>query len=192
VSHIGSSFEVDVVHDTKSLNSDFSVGLTDGEILGEWLTVIGPDIEWEATHKRGLPSLRDRDDFQIVGTYDYPSELPAWLDSDPVERLIRVSAESSWAKRLLLTPRVFPGLEPWCTESISSFFRPAFDDGHELTPLPQNTIAAYLLRNLLYRDSIFEALKQQVAVKAAAVNDLIDSELAAYQQAFNRRFPPRE
>jgi hypothetical protein len=167
--------------------------LIDDDLPESYLAIIGPNVENEAL-QRGLIPIRDLKDFEPELHYGFgsPSEFPEWLNSDPVGRLIPVSAESSWAKRLLLRSRVFPKLAPWCTENISSFFRPAFDDGHELTPLSQNTIGAYLLRNLVHRDSIFEALKQQIAVKAAAVNDLIESELAGYQQALYRRFPPRE
>jgi hypothetical protein len=70
-------------------------------------------------------------------------------------------------------------------------FRPAFSDSvTQCPPLPQNTIAAYLLRNSVDVGgvTIFDALKNDALAKAAAARAVIDGELSKFQDAFDTRY----
>jgi hypothetical protein len=71
-------------------------------------------------------------------------------------------------------------------------FRPNFPDPSTLPPPPlqENTIGAYLLRNLVAPDgpTIFEALKDDAIAKATAARGLMERELSKFQDAFETRY----
>ena len=109
-----------------------------------------------------------------------------------------ITTDSDEAKVFGLSPRSFAHNIEWSPvddESVSpaevSVFRPAFSDPvGEYTPLRQNTIAAYLLRNFTYAKdaSIFEALKDDAIARAIAARELIDRELSRFNAAFDERY----
>ena len=106
-------------------------------------------------------------DFLFVSTMD---EIPEWLHEHPVQRFLQLTMESDAAKLFALSPRKFSGRE-W-DGGDGTIFRPAFSDAiAQHTPgLRQDTIAAYLLRNLVDVDAptIVEALKDDALIKYAA------------------------
>jgi hypothetical protein len=126
-------------------------------------------------------------DFLFVSTMD---EIPEWLHEHPVQRFLQLTMESDAAKLFALSPRKFSGRE-W-DGGDGTIFRPAFSDAiAQHTPgLRQDTIAAYLLRNLVDVDAptIVEALKDDALIKYAAARELIDSEVSKFREAFDRRY----
>jgi hypothetical protein len=115
-----------------------------------------------------------------LSTAEYVHDLPHWLQDYPVQRLLRFTADLDEASGFTLAPRVFP-----------EEFRPAFPSEAPLTaPVRQNTIAAYLLQNLVDAkgSAIFHALKSDAIEKAAAAKDLIEIETLKFQGAFEERY----
>jgi hypothetical protein len=80
----------------------------------------------------------------------------------------------------------------WGISDSESIFRPAFSDSvtQHTSPVRQNTIAAYLLRNFIEASdaTIFEALKSDALAKAAAAREVIGIEVSKFQDAFDTRY----
>src|SRR5712691_2207046 len=98
-----------------------------------------------------------------------------------------------------LSPRSFAHTIEWSPtddESASreelTVFRAAFlDPVSQCTPLRQNTIAAYLLRNFTVQDnSFFDALRDDALARTAPARELVDRELSKFHAAFDERFGP--
>ena len=112
-------------------------------------------------------------------------DIPDWLHAHPVQRFLKLTPDSDTAQHFALTRRRFPGR--WISDG-ETVFRPAFPDSLLQTRLRQNTIGAYLLRNLPNENGIFEALKSDGLGKVAAAKDVLDQELSKSQYAFDTRF----
>jgi hypothetical protein len=88
------------------------------------------------------------------------SELPKWLEEQPVQRFLQLTADSDAAMSFALTSRKFAGREGPVGDG--TVFRPAFPDADTpYTGLRHDTIAAYLLRNFVSGEesAIFASLK---------------------------------
>jgi hypothetical protein len=120
-------------------------------------------------------------------------EIPEWLQEQPVQRFMQLTTDSDMAKLFALSPRKFCGRK-W-DSGDNTLFRPAFPDdvGLHMTSLPQNTIAAYLLWSMVRRDdqTIFKALKDDTFTKYRAAKEIIDSEIAKFREAFDKRYDTR-
>jgi hypothetical protein len=82
-----------------------------------------------------------------------PNELPEWLEEQPVQRFLRLTADSDAAMSFALTSRKFAGRERRAGDG--TVFRPAFpDENTPYTGLPHDTIAAYLLKKFCKRRGI--------------------------------------
>jgi hypothetical protein len=112
-------------------------------------------------------------------------DLPSWLQSYPVQKLLKLTMESEMATDLALLPRHFPGR--WLGE-YETVFRPRFSDSRMVTQLRPNTIGAHLLRNFVDTADIFEALKDDALEKISATKAAIDKELSKYQDVFDARY----
>ena len=123
-------------------------------------------------------------------------ELPPWLNSHPVQLLLQLNTQSDVANAFSLAPRIFPrDLRhrniTWGIEDSETVFRPRFlDPVDHYTPLRQNTIAAYLLRNLAVAEqsNIFDELKRDVSTKYAAARELIEREWDKFRSTFESRY----
>ena len=93
--------------------------------------------------------------------------------------------DSEIATDFALSPRHFPGR--WFGE-YETIFRPSFPDTPMLTQLRQNTIGAYMLRNFVGTADILKGLKNDALEKILATKEVIDTELAKYKNAFDKRF----
>jgi hypothetical protein len=98
--------------------------------------------------------------------------------------------ESDVAKLFTLSPRNFCGGK-WGSID-GTLFRPAYADeaAIHITGLRQNTIAAYLLRNMVSVDdrTIFRALKEDALAKYRAAKEIIDSGFSKFRGAFDSRY----
>jgi hypothetical protein len=133
--------------------------------------------------------VEDHPDFKA--SFFQPStieDLPTWLHNHPVQSLLKLTMDSDAAKLFALSPRRSTQ-SPRDNETV---FRPAFFDPRTQTPLPQNTIAAYLLRNFgdVEDASIFEALKKDAFTKANAAKEKVAGELSRFEAKFNTRYGP--
>jgi hypothetical protein len=103
-----------------------------------------------------------------------------------------LTADGRPAKSLAMTPRWFTNFDNrFAVRDFDSKFRPAFTDPIEMpVPFMNNSIAAYLMRNLAYSENseIFEALKRDALRKATAAKDVVSCEMAKFDQAFRSRF----
>ena len=112
----------------------------------------------------------------------------ASIFADP--KILRLTADSDAATAFALEPRIFQGMG--YGEDTETYFRPAFPDpvGEYTTGLLQNTIAAYLLRNFVRSgdDTVFQALKRDALVKAAAAKELVSSATSKFQEAFEKLY----
>jgi hypothetical protein len=119
-------------------------------------------------------------------------DLPEWLQSRPIQKILRLTADSDVATAFALEPRIFPGRG--YGEDTETYFRPAFPDpmGEYTTRLLQNTIAAYLLRNFIRRgdETIFAALKKDALAKAAGVKEFVHGEISKFEEAFDKLYGP--
>jgi hypothetical protein len=117
-------------------------------------------------------------------------EIPHWLHDHPVQRLLKLTMDSDAAKLFALSARSFSRRRS--DGNGETVFRPAFADSITLhtPPLRQDTIAAYLLRNLVDADgpTIFEALKDDAIAKSIATKEVIDGALSEFQDAFEKRY----
>jgi hypothetical protein len=138
----------------------------------------------------------DLDNFKAEVLDPYSTdEIPLWLHSHPVQRLLKLTMESDAAKVFALSPqmsfREFANRATAWPLSVS-IFRPAFSDpvADCTPPLRQNTIAAYLLRNFVNagNSTIFEALKSDTLAKAAAAREVIGERISKFQDAFEKRY----
>lgn len=121
---------------------------------------------------------------------DWYDDLPKWLQYLPIQKILRLTADSDAATAFALEPRIFQGMG--YGEDTKTYFRPAFPDpvGEYTTRLLQNTIAAYLLRNFVRSgdDTVFQALKRDALVKAAAAKELVCSATSKFQEAFEKLY----
>jgi hypothetical protein len=117
-------------------------------------------------------------------------DLPEWLQSRPIQKILRLTADSDAATAFALEPRIFQGLG--FGEDTETYFRPAFPDpiGEHTTRLLQNTIAAYLLRNFIRSgdETVFEALKRDALAKAVAAKELITGKTSKFQEVFDKLY----
>ena len=124
-------------------------------------------------------------------------DLPEWLQDHPVQRLLKLTADSEEANTFALTRRVFPKdfsyrHVTWGIDGSETIFRPRFPnpEATHTAPVRQNTIAAYLLQSFVDGKelALFEVLKSDAVAKASAAKELIDAEAAKYQAAFDERY----
>jgi hypothetical protein len=117
-------------------------------------------------------------------------DLPEWLQSRPIQKILRLTADSDAATAFALESQIFQGLG--FGEDTETYFRPAFPDpvGEHTTPLLQNTIAAYLLRNFIRSgdETVFEALKRDALAKAVAAKELISGKTSKFQEVFDKLY----
>ena len=109
---------------------------------------------------------------------DATYEIPDWLQSHPVQKLLKLTSNSDTATHFALTRR----------HGDTTTFRPAFPDPFIPTALRHDTIGAYLLRSLSGVDGVFEALKSDAFKKVGAVKGVIGCELSKFQDAFDAKF----
>jgi hypothetical protein len=128
-----------------------------------------------------------RDDLLYV---DMQHELPEWLQDHPVKLLLALSADCDPAMHFALSARKFRG-KNW-NRGDATVFRPNFPDivGPHSPGPSQDTIAAYLLRNMVNSDgpNIFDAIKLDALAKHTAARAIMDSELSTFRQAFEQRY----
>jgi hypothetical protein len=128
-----------------------------------------------------------RDELSFV---DMQHELPEWLQDYPVKQLLALSADSDPAMHFALSARKFCGRK-W-DRGDATVFRPNFSDvvGPHSPGPSQDTIAAYLLRNIVDSNgpNIFDTIKLDALAKHAAARAVIDSELSKFRQAFEQRY----
>lgn len=121
---------------------------------------------------------------------DWFDDLPEWLQSRPIQKILRLTADSDAASAFALEPRIFRGMG--YGEDTETYFRPAFPDpvGEHTTLLLQNTIAAYLLRNCVRSGdaTIFGTLKEDALAKAAAAKEFIVGETSKFQVLFDKLY----
>jgi hypothetical protein len=121
---------------------------------------------------------------------DMTDELPGWLQEHPVQRFLKLTTDSESAMSFALVPHKFTGRK-W-DRGDETIFRPAFPDAavQHWPEMSQDTIATYLLRNLVNDDgaSIFLALNNDAVVKQAAARDIINSSVSMFRQAFDEKF----
>jgi hypothetical protein len=145
--------------------------------------------------------VEDMWNFKAELCFQEIDELPEWLQTHPVQRLLKLTMDSDEGKSFSLSARSYADNIEWLivdegpvTPEEISRFRPAFPDDPitQYTPLRQNTIAAYLLRNFTYAidGSIFEALKEDILARAMPARKLIDHKLSKFRAAFDERFGP--
>ena len=117
-------------------------------------------------------------------------DLPEWLREHPIQRFLQLTVDSDTAMSFALSPRRFSGRK-W-HRGDETVFRPAFPDAvDQYTPgLNQDSIAAYLLRNLVNAEgrTIFDALKDDALAKHAAARAIFNSKVAQFRQAFEERY----
>jgi len=155
--------------------------------VNDRVTVIGRYIDEE------ISNFRD----QVFFT-SYRDEVPEWLDAHPVQRLLQLTSDLDEASAFALSPRIFTKESAfsrrswgWGNDDGPSVFRPLFSDVTPFyTKLRANTIAAYLLRNLISTEdsNVFEALKDDVLAKFSAAKEAINIELSKTRDAFNARY----
>jgi hypothetical protein len=141
----------------------------------------------------GIGSLIDRDiegsftcEVSFITTW---RDLPAWLREHPVQRFLQLTAESDAMSGFAMRPRKFCG-KKWVSAD-ATIFRPAFaDDPGQFTGLRQDTIAAYLLRNLASAgtQTIFEALRDDALAKYAAARGVLSGKMSIFQRAFDNKY----
>ena len=128
-----------------------------------------------------------RDDLSFV---DMQHELPTWLQDQPVKQLLALSADSDTAMNFALSARKFRDRK-W-DRGDGTVFRPSFSDviGPHSPGPSQDTIAAYLLRNMVSSDgpTIFDSIKLDAVAKHTAARTVIDVELSKFRQAFEQRY----
>jgi hypothetical protein len=166
------------VGDDNADDLDFSTSYVAG---GNPIRVIGSLIDSDVEHFK--PEIQGA---SII------DDLPVWLHSHPVQRLLKFSTESDAARLFTLSPRTFPDeLEYRYAEEVETAFRPAFSEASPklVPPVRQNTIGAYLLRNFAgSRRTILEALKADTIAKANAARKAIESELEKFRTSFDSRY----
>jgi len=120
-------------------------------------------------------------------------DIPHWFHRHPVQRLLKLTARSNATENFALSPRIFTNCQ--ITREIydnETRLRPAFFDPltENMPRLRQNTIAAYLLRNLVNAGdaSIFEALKNDALAKTKAVREAIEIKLSSFQENLDIRY----
>jgi hypothetical protein len=117
-------------------------------------------------------------------------DIPEWLQEHPVQRFLQLTTDSDVAKLFALSPRMFCGRK-W-GGADDTLFRPAYPDDAALhiTGLRQNTIAAYLLRNMVVVDdrTIFKALKDDALIKYRAAREVIDTGVSIFREAFDKQY----
>jgi hypothetical protein len=116
-------------------------------------------------------------------------ELPEWLEEQPVERFLKLTANSSGAMSFALASRKFTGRKG--EGGDGTIFRPAFADSDTTyTGLRHDTIAAYLLRDFVRAEgsSIFVALKKDALVKREAAHAVLRENISGFRKRFEQRF----
>jgi hypothetical protein len=127
-----------------------------------------------------------RDELSYV---DMQDGLPQWLQEHPAKQLLALSRDSETAMHFALSARNFCGRK--CNRGDATVFRPSFpNDGRHSTGPSQDTIAAYLLRNMVSSDglNIFDAIKLDAVAKHTAARAVINDELSKFRQVFEQRY----
>ncbi len=128
-----------------------------------------------------------RDDLMFV---DMEHELPEWLRERSVKRILALSANCDAAMHFAFSPRTFFG-KKWDRGDGTIFRSSFFDSVHLHLPGPsQDTVAAYLLRNMIGSDgpNIFDALKIDAVSKHSAARTFMNAELSKFRRAFEERY----
>jgi hypothetical protein len=117
-------------------------------------------------------------------------DFPEWLHEQPVQRFLKLTADTEIATQFALSPRKFVGTK-W-ESGDGTIFRPAFADNvaQHTSGLRQDTIGAYLLRNLVSGDAptIFDALKADALAKHAATRHILYGEVTKFREAFAEHY----
>jgi len=180
VDKIGEHLSEDAIY-FPDIDNEYLVDFDYVHVADSGITAIGSRID-----DKGLGNFQC--DLVLASMMDY--EIPTRLDEHPVERFLQLTMDSGAAKLFALSPRKFLGRK-W-DGGDDTIFRPAFRDAvRQHTPgLQQNTIAAYLLRNLVDvgGKTIFGALKDDVLMKYSAAQEIIDGEVRRFREAFTKRY----
>jgi hypothetical protein len=176
VDRIGEHLSGDAVYFSDDGNDDYNSLYV--QVSDTGVTAVGSQIDEE------IDNLKC--DFLFLSTMD---EIPEWLHEHPVQRFLQLTMDSDAAKLFALSPRKFWG-KKWDSGGDRTIFRPAFPDNEHTPALRQDTIAAYLLRNMVSGDAqtIFGALKDDALMKYSAAKEIIDSEISKFREAFDRRY----
>jgi hypothetical protein len=180
VSSIGPSLESDATYVSPFGSYCFSIHIE------EWpdrLRVIGSLID-------------DKKNFHASSSVAWHADdVPQWLHDQPVQRVLRLTNEPNEASSFALSPRVFTrdfsdSRMRWRLDEDRTGFRPAFSNRSLITPIRQNTIAAYLIQNFIEAgdNTIFASLKNDIIAKSAAVTAVVDAELQSFHDAFDKLY----
>lgn len=177
VEHIGKRLCDDGVYSSDWDNDDYNtlfVHHSDNNIVA-----IGTHVD------EGVSNFRD--DLSFV---DMQDELPKWLQDQPVKRLLALSPDSDAAMHFALSALKFHGRKSGLGDGI--VFRPNSSDivgSHSPGP-SQDTIAAYLLQNMVISDrpNIYDAIKLDALAKHSAAKAIIDVQISKFRQAFEERY----
>jgi hypothetical protein len=131
-----------------------------------------------------------------IGSWMMSDELPRWLEAYPVQRFLKLEAVSDEGSTLVLSARPFTKDTAFSghmreSDEDKAIFRPAYSDKvQHYTKLRSNTIAAFLLRNLLSEEdaNVFESLKNDAIAKFNASRQVIDGEFRKFEEAFDMRY----
>lgn len=118
-----------------------------------------------------------------------PSDLPEWLEERPVQRFLKLTDDDRGSMSYALAPRLITN-GTGKTED-GTVFRPTFPDaGSPYTGLRHNSIAAYLLRNLISNDtpSIYSSLRDDIVAKRNAAQLLLRESIKEYREKFKQRY----
>jgi hypothetical protein len=118
-----------------------------------------------------------------------PSDLPEWLEERPVQRFLKLTEDDRGSMSYALAPRLITN-RTGKTED-GTIFRPTFPDaGSPYTGLRHNSIAAYLLRNLISNDtpSIYSSLRDDIVAKRDAAQLLLRESTKEYREKFKQRY----
>lgn len=186
------ALEDDRLHPLFVANIDTDVGndailIPESEESNDTFYVLASQTEIIATGTRVDENI---DNFQCELTFEsFSDELPEWLAEQPVQRLLKLAADSDLAMSFALAPRSFH--ERGGESDDPTIFRPAFSDSDTAyTGLRHNTIAAYLLRDFVKdgKSSVFEALKMDALVKRDAALAILRESIASFRKTFEQRF----
>jgi hypothetical protein len=177
VGRIGEHLSTDAVYFPDNENDDYNSLYVHVSDTG--ITAIGTHIDGD------IDNLKC--DFLFISM---SNDIPKWLRDHPVQRFLQLTMDFDAAKLFALSPRKFWGRK-W-ESGDDTIFRPAFPDavGQHTPGLRQDTIAAYLLRNMVDGDAptVFGALKDDALIKHKAAREVIDCEVSKFREAFDRRY----
>lgn len=165
-------------------DEDFSLYI---QVSESGISAIGERVEFNAIGQPFKELSNIKCEMYFVSTRD---ELPEWLQEHPVKRLLKLTMDSDEGKGFALSQRQF--WDRGWHGGDGTIFRPAFPDpvGQHIPDIRQNTIAAYLLRNLLVEDdqNFFGELKKDALAKHGAARELLKEKVGKFREAFDLRY----